>query len=210
MLNVSNIKEEQLAPEHVNEYDFEEHSRLPIPILIDDIPIPANLAPQPDCKGCMEKMNNEIEKIWGFDQFQSCINYNFRGKRFLLEAMTHGTSTGNKFTDDYQKLEFLRDFLLNFLVSRHLELETRSTNIYPGELSQRRSTLISNNVLAWMAVRSDFHSFLRISCTFAKTEICRFVPSIKKMEEHLEEPQSDNKREKKAIVAATCQSAQKY
>ena len=85
-----------------------------IPILIDDIPIPANLGPQPDCKGCMEKMNNEIEKICGFDQFQSCINYNFRDKRFLLEAMTHGTSTGNKFTDDYQKLEFLGDFFVEF------------------------------------------------------------------------------------------------
>ena len=60
-----------------------------------------------------------------------------------------------------------------------------------------------------MAVRNDFHSFLRISFPFAKTEIFRFVPSIKRMEEHLEEPQSDNKREKQAIVAATCQSAPK-
>ena len=63
MLNVSNIKEEQLVPEQVNEYDFEENSGLSIPILIDDIPIPANLGPQPDCKGCMEKMNNETEKV---------------------------------------------------------------------------------------------------------------------------------------------------
>lgn len=82
-------------------------------------------------------------------------------------------------------------------------------NISPGELPQRRSTLISNNVLAWMAVRNEFRSFFRISYPFDKTEICRFVPPIKRMEEYLVEPQSDNKREKQAIVAATCQSAQK-
>ena len=77
--------------------------------------------------------------------------------------------------------------MLNFLVSRHLELETRNNNISPEELSQRRSTLISNNVLAWMAVRNDFRSFLRILCPFANTEILRFVPSIKKIEKHLDE-----------------------
>ena len=35
------------------------------------------------------------------------------------------------------------------------------------------------------------------------------MPSIQRMEEHLEEHQSDNKREKQAIVAETCQSAPK-
>ena len=79
--------EEELVSEKVNEYDFEENSVLLI------IPIPANLGLQLDGNGCMEKMNNEIEKICGFKQFQLCINYNFRDKRFLLKAMTHGTST---------------------------------------------------------------------------------------------------------------------
>ena len=107
-------------------------SNLSILTLRVDVPFPANLAPRRDCKGRRENMNNEIEKICGYDQFQFYINYNLKDKRFRLEAMTHGSSTGNKFTDDYQKLEFLRNFLLNFLVSRHLEMETRDTNISPG------------------------------------------------------------------------------
>ena len=54
----------------------------------------------------------------------------------------------------------------------------------------------------------DFHSFLRLLCPFAKTEIFRFVPSIKRMEQHFDEYQSDNKRENQD-VAETCQSASK-
>ena len=65
-------------------------------------------------------------------------------KTFLLEAMTHGSYLGNKLTGDYQKLEFLGDFLLHFLVSRELELEMKENDVSPGDLSKRRSNLISN------------------------------------------------------------------
>ena len=59
--NLNNLEEEKLVPEQVNEHDFEENSGYFIPILINDIPIPASLGPQKYCKGCMEKVNNEIE-----------------------------------------------------------------------------------------------------------------------------------------------------
>ena len=66
-INVTKNKKKQLVPEEVNEYDFEENSGLSIPNLIDANPIRDNLGPQSDCKGCMEKMNNEIETIRRFD-----------------------------------------------------------------------------------------------------------------------------------------------
>ena len=65
----SKLKEEQLVPEQGNEHEFEENSGYSVPILIDDIPIPANLSPRIDCNGCMEKMNNEVGKICEYDQF---------------------------------------------------------------------------------------------------------------------------------------------
>ena len=150
-----------------------------------------------------------MENICGYDTFESIINYNFKDKSLLLQAMTHGSCTNNNFTDDYQKLEFLGDFVLNFLISRHLELETRDSITSPGELSQRRATLISNNDLAWLAVRNSFHHYLRISCPFAKIEIDRFVTMIGKMDKQLDEFNMKIVEEKQNILDAASQNAPK-
>ena len=72
--------------------------------------------------------------------------------------------------------------VLNFLISRHIELKTRDSNISPGELEERRSAMISNNVYAWLSARNSFHNYLRIPCGFAKDEIDRFVTINEKMD----------------------------
>ena len=99
--------------------------------------------------------------------------------------MTHGSYINNKFTEDYQKLAFLGDFLLNFLISRHLEWKNRDSSISLGKLTQRRSKLISNRVLAWLVVKNKFHTHPRVSCPYAKIEIDRFVSLIKKIDVQL-------------------------
>jgi len=85
-----------------------------------DIAVPDRLLLQRDCASCMEKMNSSIEKLCGYEQFEYSINYHFSDKSLLLQVMTHGLSSSNKLTDDYQSLEFLSDFVLNFLISRRL------------------------------------------------------------------------------------------
>ena len=49
-------------------------------------------------------------------------------------------------------------------------------------MSQRRSILISNNVLTWIAVRNNFHQHLRIECPFANSEIDRFISLVDETE----------------------------
>ena len=124
--------------------------------------MPAKLWLQTDCTSCMEKLNSSIEKLCGYEQFENSINYHFSDKSLLLQAMTHGSSSSNKLTEDYQTLEFLGDFVLNFLISPQLETQSRVNSITPGDMSQRRSILISNNVLAWIAVRNNLHQYIRI------------------------------------------------
>lgn len=79
-------------------------------------------------------------------------------------------------------------------------METRDTKNSPWELSHIIITLIINNDLAWMAVRNDFHSFLRIPCLLAKAEIARFLPSIEKLEKPLNENKLDLTQEQQDIV----------
>merc|ERR1712218_338110 len=138
--------------------------------LFADIPSFSKLFRQNISISCKETMNSELERRCKFNDLESAINYKFIDKTFLLEAMTHGSYKGNELTGDYQKLEFLGDFLLNFLVSRELELEMKENDVSPGNLSKRRSNLISNRVLAWLAVRCNFHFHLRLSCPFANSE----------------------------------------
>ena len=129
-----------------------------------EIPVPAKLWLQRDCVSCVEKMNSSIENLCGYEQFEYSISYHFSDKSLLLQAMTHGSSSSNKLTEDYQTLEFLGDFVLNFLISRQLEKQSRDIAITPGDMSQRRRIFISNNVLAWIAVRNNLHQYLRIEC----------------------------------------------
>ena len=56
---------------------------------ISDITIPAKLCSQTECAGCLEKMNGSIEKICGFESLETTINYTFKDKSLLLQAMTH-------------------------------------------------------------------------------------------------------------------------
>ena len=75
-----------------------------------------------------------IERLCGYEQFEYSINYHFSDKSLLLQAMTHGSSSSNKLTEDNQTLEFLGDFVLNFLISRHLEKQSGDNSITQGDL----------------------------------------------------------------------------
>jgi len=156
----------------------------------------------------MEKLNS-IEKLCDYEQFENSINYHFSDKSLLLQAMTHGSSSRYKLTDDYQILEFLGDFVLNFLISRQLEKQSRDMAITPGDMSQRRSILISNNVLAWIAVRNNFHQYLRIECPSAKSEVDRIINQVDETEPKIHVLRENDKEEKRNIVTVVSQEAPK-
>ena len=113
--------------------------------------------------------------------------------------MTHGPSSSNKRTEDYQTLEFLGDFELNFHISRELEEQSHDISIIPRDLSKKRSILISNNVLAWFAVQNNFHQYLRIECPFAKIEIDRFIKLVNETETRINVLRENEKLENEIL-----------
>ena len=71
----------------------------------------------------MEKVNvSDIEKKLG---------YRFRDKSFLLQALTHCSYELNNITDSCERMEFLGDAILNFLITLHI-METKG-DMTPGE-----------------------------------------------------------------------------
>ena len=128
--------------------------------------------------------------ISGLKTFEKkSIKYTFQSKLHLLEALTHASYHANRVTACYQRLEFLGDALLDFLVTQHLYF--RHATLSPGQLTDIRQALVNNNIFATIAVKNDFHKYLKqMSPQWFKT-VENF---INRVEDETEERKTSEKR----------------
>uniref|UniRef100_A0A3B4XV80 ribonuclease III n=1 Tax=Seriola lalandi dorsalis TaxID=1841481 RepID=A0A3B4XV80_SERLL len=97
--------------------------------------------------------------ISGFKNFERKINYTFQNKAYLLQAFTHASYHYNTITDCYQRLEFLGDAILDYLITKHLYEDPRQHS--PGVLTDLRSALVNNTIFASLAVKYDYHKYFK-------------------------------------------------
>ncbi|XP_053488209.1 endoribonuclease Dicer isoform X2 [Ictalurus furcatus] len=97
--------------------------------------------------------------ISGFENFEKKINYVFKNKAYLLQAFTHASYHYNTITDCYQRLEFLGDAILDYLITKHLYEDPRQHS--PGVLTDLRSALVNNTIFASLAVKYDYHKYFK-------------------------------------------------
>nr|WDW26279.1 dicer-1 [Amrasca biguttula biguttula] len=109
----------------------------------------------------------------GFSVFEHRLKYRFRDRSYLLQAMTHASYSPNRLTDCYQRLEFLGDAVLDYLITRHLYEDKRQH--CPGALTDLRSALVNNTIFASLAVRHGFHKFFRHLSPGLAEVVDRFV-----------------------------------
>lgn len=62
-------------------------------------------------------------------------------------------------SDCYQRLEFLGDAILDYLITKHLYEDPRQHS--PGVLTDLRSALVNNTIFASLAVKYDYHKFFK-------------------------------------------------
>ncbi|XP_030371583.1 endoribonuclease Dcr-1 [Scaptodrosophila lebanonensis] len=118
--------------------------------------------------------HREMEHLLsGFEEFEAKLGYRFRDRSYLLQAMTHASYTPNRLTDCYQRLEFLGDAVLDYLITRHLYEDPRQHS--PGALTDLRSALVNNTIFASLAVRHGFHKYFRHLSPGLNDVIDRFV-----------------------------------
>ena len=63
------------------------------------------------------------ERLYGAmmaEHVEEILGYSFKEKSFLLQALTHASYTCNELTESYERLEFLGDAVLDYLVTAHL------------------------------------------------------------------------------------------
>ncbi|XP_003706496.2 endoribonuclease Dcr-1 isoform X1 [Megachile rotundata] len=109
----------------------------------------------------------------GYEELEKNIGYKFNDISYLLQAFTHASYQPNKLTDCYQRLEFLGDAVLDYLITRHLYEDARQHS--PGALTDLRSALVNNTIFASLAVRCGFHKYFRHLSPGLSVVINRFV-----------------------------------
>lgn len=113
----------------------------------------------------------------GYASFEACIGYKFKQPVYLLQAFTHASYTYNTITDCYQRLEFLGDAILDYVITRHLYEDKKRHS--PGELTDLRSSLVNNNIFAHLAVKYEFYKYFKYLSPSLFTIIDNFVQNQK-------------------------------
>ena len=89
---------------------------------------------------------------------QRKIQYQFKNHSLLIEAMTHPSYSRKTLGGCYQRLEFLGDAILDYLVSSYLYNLDQSMT--PGAISSMKSALVCNHSLAELSVSIGLHTNL--------------------------------------------------
>ena len=84
------------------------------------------------------------------------LTYTFRRPELLDQALTHRS----KGATNYERLEFLGDSILGFAISS--ELYNRYPDLYEGELTRLRASLVNKNTLATLARNLGLGNYLRL------------------------------------------------
>lgn len=90
--------------------------------------------------------------------FEEKINYKFNNIDLLKTAFTHTSYAHEKKTESNEKLEFLGDSILEFIVSNYLY--TNYSGLKEGEMTKVRATVVCEKSLYEIALKYHFDELL--------------------------------------------------
>lgn len=161
----------------------------------DPLPCPSSpfLTHMPNAEQILEQL------LDGYEGFEKRIGYTFSDRSYLLQAFTHASYHFNVVTDCYQRLEFLGDAVLDYVITRHLYED--SDKYSPGVLTDLRSALVNNNIFAALAVKWDFHKYFKAISPSLFFVIEKFVCRQKEKEDEIddENDEADEDHEKEHV-----------
>lgn len=129
--------------------------------------------------------HNEVERLLrvSTSTLQPClvqkqVKWEFSDPSYLLQALTHASYIKNRVTDCYQRLEFLGDAVLDYLVTCHIY--QRFPGYGPGEISCMRSALVNNVTFAELAVHLELHKALLHSSPVLFRQIPLYMEALER------------------------------
>ncbi|KAH6801616.1 dicer-like 2, partial [Perilla frutescens var. frutescens] len=101
----------------------------------------------------MSVSNPEVHVDIGY--LESLLKYSFQDGSLLVEALTHGSYRRPEIPGCYQRLEFLGDAVLDYLITVHLY--HKYPGVSPELLTDLRSASVNNDCYALSAVKAGLH-----------------------------------------------------
>lgn len=119
-------------------------------------------------KETIDVFNEDIIVEIFLGKLEKKIGYSFRNKKLLDLALTHSSYKNeynahclqNEILEDNERLEFLGDTILSFVISKHMY--DKFKNQAEGKLSQYRSILVSKDSLFKVAKSLKLVHFVRV------------------------------------------------
>ncbi|KAI3762292.1 hypothetical protein L1987_52717 [Smallanthus sonchifolius] len=109
-------------------------------------------------KPYIRELTLQPEKFINVEHLEYLLNYSFRDASLLVEALTHGSYMLPEIPRCYQRLEFLGDAVLDYLITIHLY--NKYPGMSPGMLTDLRSASVNNDCYALSAVKVELHKHI--------------------------------------------------
>lgn len=93
-----------------------------------------------------------------FEICEKNIKYSFNNKKLLEEALTHTSYAYENKVKSYERLEYLGDSILEFIISEYLFLKYE--NLSEGEMTKVRANVVCEDTLYEIAKKHNFSDFL--------------------------------------------------
>ncbi|KAG5574722.1 hypothetical protein H5410_054856 [Solanum commersonii] len=122
----------------------------------------------------------KAEKLVNVRYLESLLHYKFNDPSLLVEALTHGSYMLPEIPRCYQRLEFLGDAVLDYVVTRHLYF--KYPGLTPGLITDLRSASVNNECYALSAVKVGLHKHILHASQDLQRHICSTVEDFKKLD----------------------------
>nr|XP_017225094.1 PREDICTED: endoribonuclease Dicer homolog 2-like isoform X3 [Daucus carota subsp. sativus] len=98
------------------------------------------------------------EELINISYLESILNYSFTDASLLVEALTHGSFMLPQVPQCYQRLEFLGDSVLDYIITIHLY--NKYPGMSPGLLTDLRSASVNNDCYSLSAVKVGLQKYI--------------------------------------------------
>ena len=109
---------------------------------------------------------NEFE----LEEIEKIIHYSFKDKELLKTAFTHSSYANQNNIKSNQRLEYLGDAILNFVVADYLY---NNFDVEEGQMSKWRSKMVNSDNLSSIIEELDLDRFLLLGKSFGTQEVAK-------------------------------------
>ena len=115
------------------------------------------------------KLKEHFYLAFNLHKVEQIIGYEFKCKTFIVTALMHKSYIDQSVEqflqmrlDDYERLEFLGDSILNYMVAKHFFLTSQGDNVrkMPKELHKMKTAVINNALLSLIVIEKGINKYI--------------------------------------------------